>query len=78
MSRPMPKPNTQTYVIVYEQFFDDAIPLDAIRETLEKLREYGGARIINSYSFPGSPHDPENREWLDKAITALTLPIEID
>ena len=71
----------QTLVITYEQFFtlpEDSNVEEAIREGLEALRMYAGARVIGCYSFAGAAFDKENKEWADKALNRLSLPVETD
>ena len=71
----------QTLVITYEQFFtlpEDTNVEEAIREGLESLRMYAGARVIGCYSFAGEAFDEENKEWADKALDRITLPIKTD
>ncbi len=64
-------------VIQYEQFFD----LDecnnieeAVREGLDSLRGYGGARVVGSYETQG------DAKFLGKAVTTITInaPVTID
>jgi len=62
---------SKVLVIQYEQFFGldegyNGIP-EAVREGLDILRSYGGARVINSYETE------DNAKFLDKAITSIII-----
>ena len=66
-------------VVQYEQSFDLSEYTDlstAVREGLDVLRGYGGARVIGSYVTE------ETKDWLDKAVDYLTVDapviIEVD
>lgn len=57
-------------VVQYEQFFDlkeDSDLPEAIRDSLETLRMYGGGRVVGSYETE------ETKEWLGKAVDTITV-----
>ena len=62
---------TKVLVIQYEQFFElneECTSIqDAVREGLDILRSYGGARIIDSYETE------DNAKFRDKAITSIII-----
>lgn len=57
-------------VVQYEQFFetDDGGDIaEAMREGLEALRTYGGARVVGSYETE------DDTKFRSKALTSITI-----
>lgn len=72
------KIENQTVVIVYEQALEmpemDASEIrEAIRDALSTLQMYGSGRVVNHYTFTGTVY--ENKEWLQKGLTEIEVPI---
>ena len=64
----------RVYVIQYEQVWypdeDELSPLvEAVREGLEVLRQYAGARVVGSYEAE------ETEEFKDRGQDTITVPL---
>lgn len=64
------KEPTPIIVVQYEQFFElpDAPNItEAVKDALDLLRQYGGARVVGSYGTK------DTKEFRDKALGSITI-----